>query len=427
MLFRREAVEHRNHQWAGKAVLIPPLSPVAVMVFCAFFFFCVLSLLIFGTYTRRVNVSGELVSVPRAITLFSDVQGVVTQLHITAGEKVLQGQQLADINISRTTLSGGVSDRQRETILGQITTIDSIIDHLRENRKVTLDTLTAEKTRYESALQHSTDIVSQAHQGLALMKKGMDSYRDYHRRGLINQDQLTNQTVLYYQLQNDLLTLITQNEQNALQVMNLESSIRTQASDFDNQIYQLKIQRSDLHRQLTDADAAGTLVVAAPTAGRIDSVSTSSGQITRPGDALLQLVPGNATSYELVLWVPDSAIPFLHSGEQVNIRYDAFPSEKFGLYPGRIIAVGSTPATAQEMGTYPSSPRTDPLRPQTWYRVVVRPNTDHFVWQGKKIEAENGMKASATLFLEKRRLYQWILSPLYDLRDSAGGPAGEHS
>ncbi|UJQ25801.1 HlyD family secretion protein (plasmid) [Pantoea agglomerans] len=425
MLFRKEAVDYRNRRWEGKAVLIPPLSPPLVYGFCALFFLCMLGLLLFGTYTRRVSAYGELVSVPRAITLFSVEQGFIVRLNVTPGQSVSKGQALAELNVSRTTISGGVSERQRETIKSQITTLAHIISRLKENRKITLDTLNAEKKRYEEALQHSTDIVNQARQGLALMKKGMDSYRDYQRRGLINQDQLTNQTALYYQQQNNLLSLITQNEQNALQIMTLEGNIRTQASDFDNQIYQTEIQRSDLIRQYTDVEAAGSQVVTAPAAGKIDSVSTAEGQITRPGDALMQLIPGNVTRYELVIWVPDSAVPFLHAGENVNIRYDAFPSEKFGLFPGHIISVGTTPATPQEMSTYPSAPGYEPLNPRTWYRVIVLPDSAHFSWQGKIIPAENGMKASTILYLEKRRLYEWALSPFYDLKDTTRGPDDE--
>ena len=425
MIFRQEALEHRSRHWTGRAVLIPPLSPALALSFCLLFFLCIIFLLAFGTYTRRVNVYGELVSVPRAVTLFSEAQGFVVRLRVTPGDRVQQGQQLAEINVSRTTLSGGVSERQRDTIRDQIVTVEGIIARLRESQKITLDTLRAQKMRYEEALQHSTDIVSQAREGLALMKKGMDSYRDYRRRGLINSDQLSSQTALYYQQQNSLLGLMTQNEQNALQVMTLESDIRTRAADFDGDLGRLEIQRSDLRRQLTDAEAAGTLVITAPSAGRIDSVSTAAGQVTRPGDALLQMIPGTANRFELVLWVPDSAVPFLRPRGRVSIRYDAFPSEKFGLYPGRITAVAAMPATAQELSTYPSAPGQDPQRPQTWYRVTVQPGADHFGWQGRQLPAENGMKASVTLFLETRRLYQWVLSPLWDLKNSAGGPAGE--
>lgn len=151
-----------------------------------------MSLLIYGNYSRRVNVHGELVSVPRAISLFSESQGYIVKLHVKPGMIVHKGQPLAEINVSRSTFSGGVSERQRETISTQIKTIEYIIVRLRDNRKVTLDTLITEKKRYEEALRKTSEIVTQAQHGLEVMKHGMESYRDYHRRGLINQDQLTN-------------------------------------------------------------------------------------------------------------------------------------------------------------------------------------------------------------------------------------------
>jgi membrane fusion protein len=35
-------------------------------------------------------------------------------------------------------------------------------------------------------------------------------------------------------------------------------------------------------------------------------------------------------SYYLVLWVPNEAVPYISVGDRVNIRYEAFPAEKFG-------------------------------------------------------------------------------------------------
>ncbi|MBA0939485.1 colicin V secretion protein CvaA, partial [Escherichia coli] len=43
----------------------------------------------------------------------------------------------------------------------------------------------------------------------------------------------------------------------------------------------------------------------------------------------------------------------------------------------------------------------------------------------KYLPLENGMKAESTLFLEKRRIYQWMLSPFYDMKHSATGPLND--
>lgn len=82
----------------------------------------------------------------------------------------------------------------------------------------------------------------------------MENYRNYQSKGLITQDQLTNQVALYYQQQNNLLSLSGQNEQNALQITSLESQIQTQAADFDNRIYQMELQRYELQKELVDTD-----------------------------------------------------------------------------------------------------------------------------------------------------------------------------
>lgn len=89
------------------------------------------------------------------------------------------------------------------------------------------------------------------------MKNNMENYRNYQSKGLINKDQLTNQVALYYQQQNNLLSLSGQNEQNALQITSLESQIQTQAADFDNRIYQMELQRYELQKELIDTDMGG--------------------------------------------------------------------------------------------------------------------------------------------------------------------------
>ena len=75
---------------------------------------------------------------------------------------------------------------------------------------------------------------------------------------------------LYYQQQNNLLGLSGQNEQNALQITALESQIHTRAANFDNQIYQMELQRYELQRSdKTSMQLAILLFARWPTAASI--------------------------------------------------------------------------------------------------------------------------------------------------------------
>lgn len=421
-LYRQSAIAHRTNAWKGKALLVRGLPVWIHLLITALFLLSLTLLLTLGSYTRRVTVSGELASVPRPVAVTSPEQGFIISRFVNTGDNVKKGQPLYEIDISRTTRSGVVSVQHRQNTQDQIRIVDSIIERLRENRRITLATLEQEKESYATAFEHSTKILEQAASGLKEMKQNMDSYRRYQQAGLINRDQLSQQASLFYQQQNDHLTLSGQREQNALQLLAIEGDIRTRAADFDNEIFRMEMQRSVLARQNTEDDASGTLLITSPVDGRIDTAGLTQGQATHPGDALAQIIPGVTPHWELVMWIPDSALPFLKTGAPVNISYNAFPSEKFGQFPGRIAEISTTPASLQERLLWPGAPLADTGGvSQTWYRLTITPDVTHFVWQGQRLNAGNGLRADCTLFLEKRRLWQWVLAPLYDMRDSTRG------
>ena len=243
---------------------------------------------------------------------------------------------------------------------------------------------------------------------------------------LINRDQLNNQVYLYYQQQSTFHSLYNQSIQESLQITNLNSDLATRASDFDNQISQYQFQRNDLLRQLAEADASGSLIVNAPADGRVESLSVTPGQMVNTGDSLAQLIPSNHAIYYLVLWLPNSSVPYVSRGDHINVRYDAFPYEKFGQFPGVIESIAYVPASIQEMSTYSSSPtRQSAELVESYYKVLVAIDNTQFGYQGKKLNLSSGMKAQATLFLEKRPIYQWMFAPFYDMKNSVSGPLRE--
>ena len=56
-----------------------------------------------------------------------------------------------------------------------------------------------------------------------------------------------------------------------------------------------------------------------------------------------------------------------------------------------------------------------------YYKVIVRPEKQMIAYDGRELSLQNGMKANTTLFLEKRKIYQWMVSPFYDMKQSASG------
>ncbi|EBP6709868.1 HlyD family secretion protein [Salmonella enterica] len=381
-----------------------------------------ITFVIMGSYTRRVNVSGEITTWPRPVNIYSSVQGFIVKQFVTEGQEIRKGEPVYQIDVSRSTSSGVVSDNQRKDIENQIVRIANIISRLEDSKKATLQTLEKQKMQYQEAFERSTAIVRRAEEGIIIMKNNMNNYRTYQKKGLINKDQLTNQTALYYQQQNNLLSLSGQNEQNALQITSLESQIKIQAADFDNRIYQMELQRYELQKELINTDVNGEVIIRALSDGKIDSLSVTVGQMVSAGDSLLQIIPDKIKDHYLVVWAPNDAVPYINPGDRVNIRYEAFPAEKFGQFAATVLLVSKTPASSQEMLTYQGAPKNNQNTSVPYYKIVVRPDLQEIRYDGKFLPIENGMKAQGTLFLEKRKIYQWMLSPFYDMKHSATGP-----
>ncbi|WP_380180759.1 HlyD family secretion protein [Kalamiella sp. sgz302252] len=424
-MFREEALKNRNMNWRGNAILLSGIPLWLVALVCTVFISAFLIFVIGGNYTRRINVSGEITTWPRPVNIYSGVQGFVVKRFVNEGERVKKGDPLYQIDVSKSTTSGIVSVNKNQNIESQLHRVDDIIARLKESKKVTLASLDKQRQQYSDAFSLSSGIIQRAQEGIAILKKNMDNYKDYHNRGLITKDQLTYQQTLYYQQQNNLLNLSGQKEQNALQITNLASQIQTQAADFDNRIYQMELQRYDLKKELLDNDEGSEIIIRALSAGTVDSMSVTPGQMVNIGDSLLQLIPKRISHYYLVIWVPNDAVPYLTEGDKVNVRYDAFPSEKFGQFSATVMTLSRTPASRQEMLTYQGAPGETTGSSGPWYKVIVLPEKQTIAWGDKTLPLENGMKAQSTLFLENRKIYQWMLSPLYDMKHSTSGQINE--
>lgn len=86
-----------------------------------------------------------------------------------------------------------------------------------------------------------------------------------------------------------------------------------------------------------------SMFITAPNGGKIESLSVTSGQMVNIGDSLAQLSLGINREFQLVFWLPNNSIPYIKVNDLINIRYDAFPCEKFGKFVGKIIFVSSVP------------------------------------------------------------------------------------
>ncbi|EAM2866896.1 colicin V secretion protein CvaA, partial [Salmonella enterica] len=124
-MFRQKAIDNQKMKWCGQALLLPGIPFWAVAGLCIFFITAFLTFIITGTYTRRVNVTGEISTWPRAANVYSSVQGIVVKQYVTVGQLISAGTPIYQIDVSKSTRSGVVSENQRKDINNQLERICS--------------------------------------------------------------------------------------------------------------------------------------------------------------------------------------------------------------------------------------------------------------------------------------------------------------
>ncbi|WP_205950444.1 HlyD family secretion protein [Pantoea stewartii] len=417
-MFRQEALENRKRKWTGKAMLLKG-APVWVSLAVTFsFVIAFLAFIIYGSFTRRINVAGEVTTFPRPVNVYSPGPGYVEKQYVNAGDFIKKGDPIYLVDTTKFSLDGTVDTQKKLEIKNQINRINDIIAHMHEKKIVVLQELSNQKKQYENALIYSSSLLEDAQEGMKIFKKNMTSYEFYQHKGLINKDQLNNQVAMYYQQQSNLLSLSSQNKQNMIEVGEIESKMHIQAVEVDNEIYEMELKRLELQKELIGAEADNSTLIKSASDGVIDSMNITKGQMVHSGDSLLQIIPSDAKTFYVVVWISSSAIPYIKQRMNVNIRYDAFPAQKFGQFAGKIITISRTPATQQEILTYHSGPERSQSENLPYFKVIIEPLNQKIFFENKMLPLQNGMKAEVTLFLEKRQIYQWMATPFYDMKNS---------
>ena len=141
------------------------------------------------------------------------------------------------------------------------------------------------------------------------------------------------------------------------------------------------------------------------------------GAMVRAGEPLLTIAPSTG---ELVanLYAPSEAIGFVREGARVRLRYRAYPYQKFGQYPGTVAAISRAPSAPRR------STAGVPIENQSegraaLYRITVRLDRPTIRVYGRDEPLAIGERLEASIYLEQRRLWQWIVDPLQALVNAA--------
>ncbi|TGN61609.1 HlyD family efflux transporter periplasmic adaptor subunit [Paracoccus liaowanqingii] len=413
-LFRAEAVAEQQDRWLGTVLLVPRISHVLWTGVATFLVAGVIGLVGFGEYTRKSRLQGSLVPEGGLIQVMAPQPGVLTKVSVTEGKKVVRGAALAVLSIERRSETMG--ETQGEVVRALRARRDALVKE-RDRHIALFDGQDGARQRrmqgMNAALEHLQVEFELQHSRVDLSRNALDRQRALRQRNLVTEETL--RSAEEEALDQALALQTLERQRSTLDLEKLDIEVAHEEAPFRRDLQLSEIDRSvaALDQEIAEAEAAREIVIAAPQSGTVTALQASAGSSAGPDMPLMTLVPED--SYlEARLYGPSSAIGFVRPGQRAMIRYEAYPYQKFGLYEGVVASVSRSTIGHLELAAAGISTVTD-SGSEPVYRVTVRLAAQSATAYGEDAPLQPGMTLSADIVIETRRIYQWILDPLYSL------------
>ena len=195
--------------------------------------------------------------------------------------------------------------------------------------------------------------------------------------------------------------------------------------------------RSQLQRSIAAVDqeilenqSRKSILVKAQQNGIITTINGQPGQQVSTGQTLATLIPSSdvddnyqqtkSLTMEVQLYAPSRTSGFVSAGQEVLIRYNAFPYQKFGLQKGVIESVSTTPIAPNELpanlaSTILSNAQQSILgfnSSEALYRIKVKLEKQSIDTYGRAQKLKSGMTLEADILQDKRKIWEWLAEPI---------------
>lgn len=407
-IFRSEALSYKQDRLHGE-VLIARSPTISLLVWIAVLFAAALIAFTFwGEYTRKEHVAGYLSPTQGMIRIFSPQAGTVVEKHVREGQLVKQGDALLTITSERTTSS------TREAQAAMLAELKQRRDSLRQEqgKQQQIDALTGnsitERIRgLETEIREAAAQLALHANRVASAERTVARYEKLVAERFVSeaalqekQEALIDQRNQHTQLKRSITSL---NRELSAARVELSASGLKQA----NNTAAIERQISELEQQLTEADARRSIILTAPAGGTVTTILAEAGQTANPNLPLLSILPVGA-ELQAHLLVPTRAAGFIKPDQQVSLRYQAFPYQRFGHHRGEVVEIGRTAIQPNESSL--------PVAVQeSVYRITVRLPQQLVQAYGQDMPLQAGMVLDADIHIDRRRLIEWVFDPLLSI------------
>jgi membrane fusion protein len=413
-LFRQEAIDAQREKLLGEVSIARPVPSWVFTLLAAGIAGALIAFAFLGEYTRRERVEGFLALDTGAARILAPEAGTLVELLVKEGDVVEAGAPIARLSTERGTASGATATELVKRELNQrLETVESEKEQARLLAQQQADAMRRRMTDLQRELEHIE------------VEMRLQAARVESAREELGRMQKLHEEKFYSE------TAVIQARNNLLDQQSKLASLRRQRSGIDRDlgaaraelptietkarqaVDQLARQKSELQQGLVQEDVKRSNVIVAPVAGVVTNIAISRGESVA-ADMLIATILPRGSGLVVQLLVPTRAIGFVQPGNDVVLRYDAFPFQRFGQHRGVVERVGRSVWSAGEK-VGPVTVR-EPV-----YRVDVKLERQTVAAGGQEMQLMPGMVVSADILQERRTVFEWVFEPVLELRARLGG------
>ena len=132
--------------------------------------------------------------------------------------------------------------------------------------------------------------------------------------------------------------------------------------------------------------------------------NTNSGRVVQSGEVIMELIP-DSSPLEVKTKVLNRDIGFINLGQKVKVKLDTFKFTKYGYIEGTVINIEQASILDENLGEV--------------YPVTIQLSTNIMKVEDKYIKLMPGMTCTVDVKIGKRRLIEYIISPMIRYKDEA--------
>ena len=407
-----------------------PLGRTTMLVIIALFVLAVVWASI-GHVDIVAVAPGTVIASGKSKTIQPLETGQVAAIEVEEGQRVAQGQvlvqlddtiALAELHRLDAALADAARDIQRfETLLHWVSSAGAVAEskpavtdmQLRDtwNEHVArVDVLHREKDRLIAEKASAAAQTAKLAAILPIIERRSEDRRRLVDKQLLAENDYLETEQRRLETQHDLRSQRSHVTELDATIAELEARVEVQTSQFmrhvADELEKARRQHKALNQERIKAQARlAATTVRSPIDGTVQQLAVHHrGAVVTPAQALMVMVP-SGESLEVEAALENKDIGFVEVGQRVEVKVDAFPFTRYGLIEGRVVGLSSDAVVDERKGMV--------------FTMRVELDQSGIEVKGDMVSLSPGMTVSVETMTGKRRLIEYVLSPLLRYRDES--------